>query len=151
MSPNWSQLIPQLFDVLIRFRAHRIAITADIEKAFFIIGIVPSDHDVLRFLWFQDPSKLDSPICQFCFTRVVFGLRPSPALLGAVIIHHLDKHSSVQPQLIKGLKNDDLLTGSDNVALAFQIYCKAKQVMSEGGLNLRKWTSNSSELLQQIK
>jgi len=23
--------------------------------------------------------------------------------------------------------------------------------MSEGGLNLRKWTSNSSELLQQIK
>jgi len=141
--------------VLIGFRAYRIAITADIETAFLMIGIVPSDRDVLRFLWFQDPTKLDRPICQFRFTRVVFGLRPSPALLGAVIIHHLDKYSSVQPQLIEGIKKslyiDDLLTGSDSVASAFQIYSKAKQVMSEGGLNLRKWTSNSPELLQQIK
>ena len=148
-------LIPRLFDVLIGFRTHRIAITADIEKAFLMIGIVPSDRDVLRFLWFQDPTKLDSPICQFRFTRVVFGLRPSPALLGAVILHHLDNYSSVQPQLIEGIKKglyvDDLLTGSDNVASAFQIYSKAKQIMSEGGLNLRKWTSNSSELLQQIR
>jgi len=133
-------LIPRLFDVLIGFRAHCIAITADIEKAFLMIGIVPSDRDVLRFLWFHDPTKLDSPICQFRFTRAAFGLRPSPALLGAVIIHHLDKYSSIQPQLIEGIKKglyvNDLLTGSDNVASAFQIYSKAKQIMSEGGLNL---------------
>jgi len=69
------------------------------------------------------------------FTRVVLGLRPSPALLGAVIIHHLDKYmyGIVQPQLIKGIKTalyvDDLDTGSDNVPSAFQIYSKAKQVI----------------------
>ena len=70
-----------------------MAITAVIEKAFLMIGIAPADRDVLRFLWFQDPSKLDSPIILFWFTRVVFGLRPSLAILGAVILHHLDKYS----------------------------------------------------------
>ncbi|XP_065902557.1 uncharacterized protein [Dysidea avara] len=148
-------LIPKLFDVLLRFRAHPIAITADIEKAFLMIGVAPKDRDVLRFLWFQDPYKLDSPIRQFHFTRVVFGLRPSPALLGAVILHHLDKYSSIEPQLIEGIKKglyvDDLITGSDSVASAFQIYTRAKQIMSEGGLNLRKWTTNSPDLLKRIR
>ena len=77
-----------------------------------MIGIVPANCDVLRFLWFQDPSNLDSSIIQFHFTRVVFGLRPSPALVGAVILHHLDKYNSEQPQLTelirKGLHFDDL-------------------------------------------
>ena len=48
--------------MFIGFRTHHIAITADFEKAFLMIGIVPSDRDVLKFLWFQDPTKLDSPI-----------------------------------------------------------------------------------------
>ena len=39
-------LIPKLFDVLVQFRSHPVAITADIEKAFLMIGIVPADHDV---------------------------------------------------------------------------------------------------------
>ena len=36
-------LIPKLFDILIRFHWHLIAATADIEKAFLMIGITPSD------------------------------------------------------------------------------------------------------------
>ena len=72
----------------------------------------------------------------------MFGLKPSPAILGAVILHHLDKYSGEQTQLIeqmrKALYIDDLITGTDNVASAFQIYSRAKQIMSEGGMNLRK-------------
>ena len=48
-------LIPKLFDVLIRFCNNRIALTADIEKAFLMIGINKSDRDILRFLWFTEP------------------------------------------------------------------------------------------------
>ena len=36
-------LIPKLFDVLISFRWHVVALTADIEKAFLMIGITPDD------------------------------------------------------------------------------------------------------------
>ena len=148
-------LISKLFDVLVRFRSHRIAVTADIEKAFLMISIIPADRDVLRFLWFQDPTKLDSPILHFRFTHVVFGLRPSPAILGAVILHHLDKYNCEHPKLVEqiraGLYVDDLITGTDSVESAFEVYSKSKQIMKEAGLNLRKWKTNSSELLNQIE
>ena len=40
---------------------------------------------MLRFLWMADPPKADSEIIQFQFARLVFGLRPSLAILGALI------------------------------------------------------------------
>lgn len=43
-------LIPKLFDILIRFHGYHIALTADIEKAFLMIGIHESDRDMLRFI-----------------------------------------------------------------------------------------------------
>ena len=69
-----------------------------------MISIIPADRDVLRFLWFQDPTKLDSPILHFHFTHVVFGLRPSPAILGAVILHHLDKYNCEHPKLVEQIR-----------------------------------------------
>ena len=148
-------LVPNLFDVLVQFRSHRIAVIADIEKAFLMIGIIPADRDVLRFLWFKDPTKLNSTVLHFRFTRVVFGLRPSPAILRAVILHHLDKYVCSHPKLVEqirtGLYVDDLVTGNDSVESAFQTYSISKQMMKEAGLNLRKWKTNSSELLSLIK
>lgn len=43
-----------LVKILIRFRLHPIAVTADIEKAFLQISVRPEDRDALRFLWFED-------------------------------------------------------------------------------------------------
>ena len=40
--------IPKLFNILIQFRWNPVAITTDIEKAFLMISIKPSDHDFLR-------------------------------------------------------------------------------------------------------
>ena len=42
-------LIPKLFDILISFRWHMVAVTADIEKAFLMIEIKQSDRDMLCF------------------------------------------------------------------------------------------------------
>ena len=38
--PNY---IPKLFDILVRFRWNRIAVTADIEKAFLMISVHEND------------------------------------------------------------------------------------------------------------
>ena len=71
---------------------------------------------------------------------MVFGLRPSPAILEAVILHHLDKYNCEHPELVKqfkiGLYVNDLIMGTDRVESAFQIYSRSKMIMKDTGLNL---------------
>ena len=152
IGPN---LIPKLFDILIRFRWHRIAITADIEKAFLMIAIHRLDKNMLRFLWFKDPTRADSEISHFRFNRLVFGLCPSPAILGSVISHHLEKYHEQYPEIVQSIKDslyvDDLIAGVNNIEQGFDLYKKAREIMAAGSFNLRKWKSNSSELWAKIQ
>ena len=43
------------------------------------------------------------------------------------------------------------MTGGSTIEQAFKIYRTAKRVMSEGGFKLRKWSSNSEELMRRIQ
>lgn len=96
VGPN---LIPQLFDVLVKFRSDPIALTADIEKAFLMVSMNEASKDMLRFLWFKNPSEITPEVIQLRFCRLVFGLRPSPAKLGSTIRHHLDSCKNLNPEL----------------------------------------------------
>ncbi|XP_028413524.1 uncharacterized protein LOC114536361 [Dendronephthya gigantea] len=145
--PNF---IPQLFDTLVKFRWHRIGLTADIEKAFLMVAINDLDKDMLRFLWLKEPNNLSSELVQLRFTRLVFGLRPSPAILSSTIRHHLETQKDVDPQLIELLKKslyvDDFVSGADNEKEASEVSSNAKLIMRKGAFNLRKWNTNSSNL-----
>ena len=77
--------MPLLFDTLLRFCLHCIAITADIEKAFLQIQIKESDRDGLRFLWFDDICKPHSRVIQFTYCRLEFDLHPSPSILQSLL------------------------------------------------------------------
>lgn len=147
--------IPRLFNILVQFRWDRIAVTADIEKAFLMISIKPSDRDFLRFLWIENPGNPQSEVAHLRFTRLVFGLRPSPAVLGSVIEHHISQYQDGNSGLINKLRNslyvDDLVTSTSDPESAYQFYVQCKGIMSEGGMNLRKWHSNSSVLLERIR
>ena len=81
--------IPHVFNMLANFRKNSVGITADSEKAFLIVGIQEDHQDFLRFLWLRNPDCFKPEIVQYRFTRLVFGLRPSSAILGAAILHHL--------------------------------------------------------------
>lgn len=154
VGPN---LIPQLFDVLVKFRLNPIALTADIEKAFLMISMNKSSKDLLRFLWFNDPTVVHPDVVQFRLCRLVFGLRPSPSILGSTICYHLDFCEKLNPELrevINLLRErlyvDDFLGGADSVKRAEEIYQESMEIMRKGGFNLRKLNSNSKEVLQAI-
>ena len=147
---------PQLFDTLAYFRWHKIGLTADIEKAFLMVGINETDKDMLRFLWLKDPDDLNSEIVHLRFTRLVFGLRPSPAILASTIRHHLDSQVSEEfkPHFIELLKKslyvDDLVTGEEDEAKTLELCSKSRSLMQRGGFNLRKWERNSKIVQEAI-
>ena len=152
--PTGPNYVPQLFNVLVKFRTHRVGLIADIEKAFLMIGIEEIDRDMMRFLWFENVHDPNPKVAEFRFTRLMFGLRSSPAILGATINHHLEFYKETHPETVKTIKDslyvDDLVSGAPKDDQAFEIYQNTKRVMSDGGFNLRKWCSNSASLVEAI-
>ena len=147
--------IPHVFDQIIKFRWNAIGLIGDIEKAFLQVGINPEDRDMLRFLWYEDPFSSNPKPVVYRFNRLVFALRLSPSILGATIEHHLRLFEQSEPEIAELLKDslyvNDLITGEENDGKAFNVYKKSKDIMSNGGFNLRKWRSSSSNLLKLIK
>ena len=93
-------LVPHLFDVIIKFRGYPIAMVADIEKAFHQVLIAPEDRRMQRFLWFDDVNKDNPEIVKYQFCRLPFGLTSSPAILSLVLQHHFDKHQDQAPDIV---------------------------------------------------
>ena len=119
-------LFPNLVEILIRFRRWRVALTADITKAFLQIGVRPEDQDVHRFLWDDDGHTRTMK-----FLRVPFGNTSSPFLLNATIKYHLSKFtdSKAVNELKTNLFVDDFLSGADITSECCQLYYSTKLVV----------------------
>ena len=151
IGPKFNQ---RIFDILLRFRAQRVALVADVEKAFLMISVERNDRDVLRFLWVKDINQ-DPPDIQILrFARVVFGVASSPFLLNATLRHHISKYATSQPHLVHCLLSsiyvDDVVCGAKNDEDAYHLFLQSKQILREGGFNLRKFITNSKVLQHQI-
>ncbi|GFX43552.1 integrase catalytic domain-containing protein [Trichonephila clavipes] len=142
-------LNPNILDLLISFRSNKIAVLADVEKAFLQISLAPKDRDVVRFLI----DDGENGVQVYRFNRVLFGVNASPFLLAATIKTHIGKYMEKYPDTVRTLDHcfyvDDLVTGKDNAKSAFDLSSKAAKIMSEAGMNLRKWISNDCELMKQ--
>ena len=149
--PKFNQ---KIVEILLRFRSYPIALVADIEKAFLMISVAPKDRDVLRFLWLKDAFQENSEIVKLRFTRVVFGVSPSPFLLNATIRHHIEKYQISHPELVKVLMQsiyvDDVVFGADTEEDARALYASSKELLRYGSFNLRKFVTNSPSLQKLI-
>ena len=137
----------KLWDILVRQRAYPIAVTTDIQKAFLQIRIQQCERDALRFHCRKsEHEKLEI----LRFTRALFGLAPSPYLLGGVIEAHLDAWEEREPEIVAELRRslyvDDLLMGGRNTSQAQQRKEKAVQIFSDATFQLHKWHSNIKQL-----
>lgn len=145
-------LNPDLLNILIKFRQHKIAMMADVTKAFLQISLNKRDRDVLRFLWLKDkPSPSEEiKVCVMRMTRVPFGASASPFLLAATIKHHLKKYEHLYPNEVKKLNEclyvDDLITGVEHVEDAIKLFNRTNEIMAGASMTLCKWNTNSQEL-----
>ncbi|XP_060601699.1 uncharacterized protein LOC132754961 [Ruditapes philippinarum] len=110
-------ILQDICGMLIRFRIHRVAIVADIEKAFLQIGLQHDQRDFTRFLWLKNTSEpvfSSTNIQEYRFCRVPFGIIASPFLLGATIRCHLELYNNDIAEKVKNnIYVDNLITGTD--------------------------------------
>ena len=148
-------LLKTVSEIVTRFRLNPIALTSDIEKAFLMIAIDPSDRDVLHFLWVEDAQALEPKVVTYYFGRVVFGITCSPFLPNATLKRHIEGFKQECPEVCDKLMNslyvDDVNSGGHSVEEVMQLYKISKEMMADGGFRLRKWHSNSEDVMSRIK
>ena len=137
-----------LWRVLVRGRFHPVALAGDLKQAFLQVRIREEDRDVMRFHWFKDLKTKE--IMTLRFTRALFGLSPSPFLLGGVIQQHLDKHQQQHPDVVeeirKSLYVDDLVSGGETVEKVQQLKKTSTEIFNDATFQLHKWHSNAPVL-----
>ena len=105
----------RLWDILIQQRGYPVVLAIEIKRVFLQIRIHESERDALSFHWRPSHS---SEVETSRFTRVLFGLGPSPFLLGGVLECHLDARAKKYPEETEHLRRsfyvDDLLPGGQD-------------------------------------
>ena len=68
-------LLRSSIHILIRFRQHKYAVSADIEGMFLRKGVLPKDQPSLRLMWRKDPA---SETAVYQYVRHIFVSKDSP-------------------------------------------------------------------------
>lgn len=140
-----------LLDLLIRFRYFRVAFTADIEKMYRQVWINPNDHKFQLIVWRDDENK---PIKTFSMNTVTFGTTSAPYLAIKTLSRLAEDEKSRFPLgalcLQNGFYVDDCIYGSDTMEEALETQKQVLSILSSAGFHLRKWASNTVQLLKDI-
>ena len=146
-------ILEDLGGLLMRFRLNKVALVADIEKAFLQVGLQPEDRDVTRFFWLKDATKptLENNVQVLRFARVPFGMISSPFLLAATVKCHLNREGTpVAKKISDNMYVDNIIARVATTKQADEFYKEAKPLFQSSSMNLREWASNSKEFIQNI-
>ena len=141
-------LVPDMVQVLMRFRLKKYACVSDIEKAYLMLRLNERDRDVTRFLWPENINDPDSEYIHYRFASVLFGATCSQFLLNATILRHLSLIKN-KDQFKRGIYIDNLFKTSNDEKSLEKFYWEAQKTFSAAHLNLREWNSNVNKLNKQ--
>ena len=134
-------LLPAIVDVLIRFRAWRVGLVADVMQAFHQINVSEEQKDFLRFIWLEDIFSDNPKLLILHFNHILFAMNSSPFLLNRTLHHHITeyykKDVEFATKLLESLYVDDVSSGSEMTEGGFELYQEAKCCFAQGGFHLR--------------
>lgn len=137
--------------ILIAWRFKRFACTSDIEKMYRQIWIHPNQRMFQKILW---RSKSNTPIKEFQLSTVTYGMANAPYLAIRTLFQLANDSEKESPIAAKLIRNnfyvDDGMFGADTVDELCEQYSSLKNVLSSGGFNLRKWSTNCAKLREII-
>jgi hypothetical protein len=128
-----------LFDIVQRFRLHRIVMSADGEKMYRQVWVHPDDRCLQRILWRKTP---DQPITTYELSIVTYGTASAPFLATRCLQQLTEDEAINYPEAAKiargGFYADDLITGTDDVDTALSLQQDLVDMLRKCGFTLRK-------------
>jgi len=141
-----------LYNIILRFRCHKIAFTADIAKMYRQIIVDLQDRRFQRIVWKADPSH---PIRHFELNTVTYGTAAAPFLATQCLQTLADKTAIQFPMGSKALKSDfyvdDCMSGGSNLQEVKKTRDELNSLLTSAGFSLRKWVSNLPALTDDLE
>lgn len=139
-----------LHSILLRWRKHKYAITADAEKMYRQIEINPHHQQYQRILWRDE----DHNLVEYELSTVTYGTASAP-FQAIRTLHQLaqddkQKYPLASERTIKDMYVDDFISGGESIEETEILQREMVQLFQSGGFKLRKWSSNSTQLLEKI-
>ncbi|XP_055714261.1 uncharacterized protein LOC129808509 [Phlebotomus papatasi] len=140
-----------IFDILLRYWQHNIVLRADVQKMYRQIEVCDQDQNLQRIVWRESAQE---PLKTYLLKTVTYGTACAPFLATRCLKQLAIEEQKSFPLAAKATERDfyvdDVLTGASTVEETKQLQTQLDQMMSRGGFKLKKWTSNSPEVLKQI-
>lgn len=155
-SLNDVQLIgPRLQDdlsaIVLRFRRHAVAVTADIAKMYRQVAVHEDDWNYQRILW---RDEVTDDIQEWQLKTVTYGMAASPFMavraLRQLAVDERQTYPVAARVVLSDFYVDDLITGCDSSDEAVVLRNELCSLMSCGGFELRKWSSNCERTMRTI-
>ncbi|GFY63122.1 integrase catalytic domain-containing protein [Trichonephila inaurata madagascariensis] len=137
-----------VFNIMLRFRKHKIVLTADIKQMFRQILIDPTQRNLLRILWKN--KHWEKPI-EYELNTVTYDTKSAPFLATRVIkqlcLDESDAFPLAAEITLSDIYMDDIVTGCENIENAEILKNQLIKMFKTCGMTLHKWNSNNRELL----
>nr|CAI5838888.1 unnamed protein product [Callosobruchus analis] len=157
ISLNDTQLVgpklqDDLFDILVRFRKHKLVMTGDVSKMYRRIWIAEDQRHYQKILW-----RFEATDCIKCYKlkTVTYGTASAPYLAVRCLIEAANKYEKSFPDACNIIKRDfyidDLLTGAESAADLLKIQSQVSDILRSVGFPLRKWLCNDKKVLANFK
>jgi len=141
------KLQAEIFNVLLRFRHYKYAVTCDISEMYLQIEVCEDDKKYLNFLWEGE----DGGLLYYQFNRLVFGLNCAPFLaqfaLRELAQRHKDTHVIAADALLNSTYMDDTIHSVDDASDGERLINQMTNVLAKIGMKPRKWTSNNLSMI----
>lgn len=146
--PNLQKDIQSL---ILKWRSYKYAFTADIEKMYRCIWISADQQHLQKIIW--RPSSTET-LQEYTLRTLTYGTKCAPWLAMRTLKQLAMDDGHKYPAAADTLKNefyvDDLISGYNSLEGAKELQTTLIRLLKGGGFNLRKWSSNCPELLENL-
>ncbi|XP_055843101.1 uncharacterized protein LOC129909944 [Episyrphus balteatus] len=140
-----------LHNILMRFRRHRIAISAHIKMMFRMVKIAKEQWDLQRIFWRENPKER---LKEYWLTVVTYGMASSAHNAVRALMQCAKDMELKFPAAAKAIQEDfymdDCATGADSDFEAIKLSKEIDFILKSAGFELRKWSSNSRALIENM-